>query len=145
MLFRSEIIKKTKCSYLKKLLEKIIIIDINLKTQNKFNPKKIKFISPHDFIHKCLINISIFCWKNVYLFSTKNLKPSEKQYHLNLIEDNIKKIIKNTIKSIFPYETILNTNDEKKNKDKEREKKILIEKKKKKEIEKEKEIGRAHV
>jgi len=111
----NELVKKTKCKYLDKLLEKIVIIDIKLKINDKFKiPKKdIDIIKPYDFIHKCLINISIFCWKNVYLFSTKNLKPSEKQYHLNLIERNIRKIIKNTIRDIIPFEKILSLYEDK--------------------------------
>ena len=105
----NELVKKTKCKYLDKLLEKIVIIDIKLKMDNKIkiSAKAIDIIKPYDFIHKCMINISIFCWKNVYLFCTKNLKPSEQQYHLNLIEKNIRKIIKNTLRDIIPYEKIL--------------------------------------
>ncbi len=116
----NELVKKTKCKYLDKLLEKIVIIDIKLKMDDKFKvaKKDIDIIKPYDFIHKCLINISIFCWKNVYLFSTKNLKPSEKQYHLNLIEKNIRKIIKNTIRDIIPFEKILSLYEDK-NKDEE--------------------------
>ena len=105
----NELVKKTKCKYLDKLLEKIVIIDIKLKidlSKSQISKKDLDIIKPYDFIHKCLINISIYCWKNVYLFATKNLKPSEKQYHLNLIEKNIKRIIKNTIRDIIPFEKI---------------------------------------
>lgn len=105
----NELVKKTKCKYLDKLLEKIIIIDIKLKidlSKTRISKRDLDIIKPYDFIHKCLINISIYCWKNVYLFATKNLKPSEKQYHLNLIEKNIKRIIKNTIRDIIPFEKI---------------------------------------
>ncbi len=111
-----EIIKKTKCKYFDKLLEKIILINIKLKIANdiKIDKSDIDIIKSYDFIHKCLINVSIYCWKNVYLFSTKNLKSAEKQYHLNLIESNIRKIIKNTIRDIIPYEKILDLNEEKK-------------------------------
>jgi hypothetical protein len=106
----NELVKKTNCKYLDKLLEKIVIIDIKLKidlTNVKISRNELDIIKPYDFIHKCLINISIYCWKNVYLFATKNLKPSEKQYHLNVIEKNIRKIIKNTIRDIIPFEKIL--------------------------------------
>ena len=105
----NELVKKTKCKYLDKLIEKILIIDIKLKidlSKSRISKKDLDIIKPYDFIHKCLINISIYCWKNVYLFATKNLKPSEKQYHLNLIEKNIKRIIKNTIRDIIPFEKI---------------------------------------
>ena len=101
------LLKKTKCNYLDKLLKEIVMLNIKIKTENKTKIKDIVIIKPYDFIHKCMINIGIFCWKNVYLFSTKNLKPSEKQYHLNLIEKNIRKILKNTIRDITPFETIL--------------------------------------
>ena len=106
----NDLVKKTNCKYLDKLLEKIILIDIQLKidiSKIKLTKNDLDIIKGYDFIHKCYINISIYCWKNVYLFATKNLKPSEKQYHLNLIEKNIRKIIKNTIRDIIPFEKIL--------------------------------------
>ena len=102
-----ELIKKIKCNYFDKLLKKIVILDVNIKTEYKYKIKDIILITPYDFIHKCLINIGIYCWKNVYLFSSKNLKPSEKQYHINIIEKNIRKIIKDTLRQIIPFETIL--------------------------------------
>jgi len=93
---------------LSKLLKEIIVINIKLKIDNKkIDYKKIPIINIVDFIHKCLINSGIFCWKNAYLFSHKNLKPSEKQYHLNLIEKNIRKIIKITIRDCTPFDLIL--------------------------------------
>ena len=102
---------KTKCKYLEKLLKKIILLNIKIKSDDRYtNISKIHIIEPQDFIHKCLVNIGIFCWKNAYLFSFKNLKSSEKQYHLNLIEKNIRKIIKNNIRDITPFEIILNLN-----------------------------------
>jgi hypothetical protein len=98
---------------LSKLLHEVIVINIRLKIEDrKINFKKIPFISFSDFIHKCLINIGIYCWKNAYLFSHKNLKPSEKQYHLNLIEKNIRKIIKISIRDCTPLELILLKDDE---------------------------------
>ena len=106
----NELIKKTNCKYLDKLLEKIVVIDVKLKIDTskiKLTKEDLDIIKGYDFIHKCLINISIYCWKNVYLFATKNLKPSEKQYHLNVIEKNIRKIVKNTIRDIIPFEKIL--------------------------------------
>ena len=112
------LIKKIKCNYLDKLLKEIIILNIKIKTENQNKIKDVVIIKPYDFIHKCMINIGIFCWKNVYLFSTKNLKPSEKQYHLNLIEKNIRKILKNVVRDIIPFETIL---DMYKNKKKEKQ------------------------
>ena len=87
--------KKYDVNMLSKLLNEIIIINIKLKTDNiKINLKNVTIIYINDFIHKCLINGGIYCWKNAYLFSHKNLKSSEKQYHLNIVEKNIRKIIK---------------------------------------------------
>ena len=113
----NEIIKKSKCNYLEKLLNKIVYLDIKIKLDFNVKLDNISIIKPCDFIHKCLINSAVFCWKNVYLFSSKNLKPSEKQYHLNIIEKNIRKNIKNTIRNIIPYETILNLYEEQKEKE----------------------------
>jgi hypothetical protein len=101
--------KKSKCNYIPKLLKTIFITSIKIKIFNYEN-KKITLKSPsvEDFIHKCYINCSIFSWKNAYLFwNHQTLKSSEKQYHLNLIEKNFKKIIKNTIRDIIPIEEIL--------------------------------------
>uniref|UniRef100_A0A6C0LI83 Uncharacterized protein n=1 Tax=viral metagenome TaxID=1070528 RepID=A0A6C0LI83_9ZZZZ len=95
-------------SLIGKLLKEIIIINIKLKVENKkIDYKKVPIINIVDFIHKCLINSGVFCWKNAYLFSHKNLKQSEKQYHLNLIEKNIRKIIKITIRDCTPLDLIL--------------------------------------
>jgi hypothetical protein len=100
----------SKCKLLPKILREVIVINVMLKT-NKINAKKIKTINVEDFIHKCLINTGLYCWKNAYLFSHKNLKPCEKQYHLNIIEKNIKKIIKLTIRDCTPYELFLNDDE----------------------------------
>jgi len=107
------IIKKTKCTYLHKILKKIVFLDFQIKLQKTtdFIIPDNYIINPEDFIHKCLVNISVYCWKNIYLFATKNLKPSEKQYHLNLIEKNIKKIIKNTIREITPFDKLFDYYD----------------------------------
>ena len=68
--------KKYDVNILGKLLNEIIIINIKLKTDNiKINLKNVNIIYINDFIHKCLINAGIYCWKNAYLFSHKNLKP----------------------------------------------------------------------
>lgn len=104
------IVNSSKCKLLQKILKEVIIINIKLKTTS-VNIKSLKIISSEDFIHKCLINTGLYCWKNAYLFSHKNLKPCEKQYHLNIIEKNIRKIIKTTIRDCTPYEIILNDNN----------------------------------
>ena len=106
------ILKSCKKNYFIKLLNEIIIINIKLKTENKkINMNTIKFINSEDFIHKCLINTGIYCWKNAYLFSHKNLKQAQQQHHLNIIERNIRKIIKITIRDCTPLELVLNFDD----------------------------------
>jgi hypothetical protein len=106
------IIKSCKQNYIVKLLNEIIIINIKLKSENKkINMKDIKFINPEDFIHLCLINTGIYCWKNAYLFSHKTLRTPQIQYHLNIIEKNIRKIIKITIRDCTPIDIILNNNN----------------------------------
>ena len=102
------ILKLCKIKNIQQILNQIIILNVQLKTEKKnINPNSIKFIDIEDFIYKCLVNASIYCWKNAYLFAHKNLKPSEKQYHLNIIEKNIKKIIKSTIRDCTPFDFIL--------------------------------------
>jgi len=105
------IMKLCKIKNLSQILNQIIILDIQLKTEKKnININNIKFINIEDFIYKCIVNASIYCWKNAYLFAQKNLKPSEKQYHLNIIEKNIKKIIKSTIRDSTPFELVFDNN-----------------------------------
>jgi len=102
------ILKLCKIKNLGQILNQIIILNVQLKTEKKnVNPNSIKFITIEDFIYKCLVNASIYCWKNAYLFAHKNLRPSEKQYHLNIIEKNIKKTIKSTIRDCTPFDIIL--------------------------------------
>jgi len=102
------ILKLCKIKNIGQILNQVIILNVQLKTEKKnINPNSIKFITIEDFIYKCLVNSSVYCWKNAYLFAHKNLKPSEKQYHLNIIEKNIKKIIKSTIRDCTPFDIIL--------------------------------------
>jgi hypothetical protein len=109
--FYLSILKLCKIKNLSQILNQIIILDIQLKTEKKnININSIKFIDIEDFIYKCIVNASIFCWKNSYLFAHKNLKPSEKQYHLNIIEKNIKKIIKSTIRDSTPFDLVFDNN-----------------------------------
>ena len=63
----NEIIKKTKCNYLEKLLKKIIYLDIKIKIEFNVNLDNFNIIRPHDFIHKCLTNSAVYCWKNVLM------------------------------------------------------------------------------
>ena len=104
-----KIIKKTKCKYLPDLIKMIIITTIKIKIyeyKDHFSNIKIKIPLAEDFIHKCYINISIFSWKNAYLFNNKNIKDSEYQNNLNIIEENIRVIIKKTFRDFIPFDDI---------------------------------------
>jgi hypothetical protein len=99
------IVKSSKCKYLADLIKIIIITTIKIKIyeyKDYFDNIKIKIPAPEDFVHKCYINVSIFSWKNAYLFNNKNIKDSEHQNNLNIIEENFKIIIKKT----FPFNDI---------------------------------------
>ena len=104
-----KIVKATKCKYLADLIKMIIITTIKIKIyeyKDQFNKIKIKIPTPEDFIHKCYINISIFSWKNAYLFNNKNIKDSEYQNNLNIIEENFRIIIKKTFRDFIPFDDI---------------------------------------
>ena len=104
-----KIVKTTKCKYLADLIKIIIITTIKIKIyeyKDYFDNIKIKIPSPEDFIHKCYINVSIFSWKNAYLFNNKNMKDSEYQNNLNIIEENFKIIIKKTFRDFIPFDDI---------------------------------------
>jgi len=97
------IVKSSKCKYLADLTTiKIKIYEY----KDYFDNIKIKIPAPEDFVHKCYINVSIFSWKNAYLFNNKNIKDSEHQNNLNIIEENFKIIIKKTFRDFIPFNDI---------------------------------------
>ena len=103
------IVKLTKCKYIAELIKIIIITTIKIKIyeyKDYFDNIKIKIPAPEDFLHKCYTNVSIFSWKNAYLFNNKNIKDSEHQNNLNVIEENFKIIIKKTFRDFIPYDDI---------------------------------------
>ena len=103
------IVKTSKCKYLADLIKIIIITTIKIKIyeyKDYFDNIKIKIPAPEDFVHKCYINVSIFSWKNAYLFNNKNIKDSEHQNNLNIIEENFKIIIKKTFRDFIPFNDI---------------------------------------
>ena len=59
------------------------------------------------FIHKCYINAAIWAWKSPFLFFKNNLKQIEIQNNYNIIEINIRKIIKNTLRECVPIDKII--------------------------------------
>jgi len=104
------ILKETKCKYFDNLIKIIIITSVKIKIyeyKDYFDNIKIKIPEPEDFVHKCYINISLYCWKNAYLFNKKNIRDSELQNNLNIIEENIRYIIKKTFRDFIPINDIL--------------------------------------
>ena len=115
------IITKTKCTYLQKLLKAIISLSLEIKFYPKLKKMKkiyIKYPSLDDYIHKCYINASIFAWKHSYLFSQNNLKPAEIQNNINIIESNIHKIVAKTIIQCINLKEVLDLLEEKNKKKK---------------------------
>jgi hypothetical protein len=104
------ILKETKCKYFDNLIKIIIITSVKIKIyeyKDFFDNIKIKIPEPEDFLHKCYINVSLYCWKNAYLFNKKNIRDSELQNNLNIIEENIRYIIKKTFRDFIPINDIL--------------------------------------
>ena len=104
-----KVVKYTKCTYMHNLIKVIIISTIKIKIyeyKDQFDNIKIKVPNPEDFIHKCYINCAMFSWKNAYLFNRINIKNAEYQNNLNIIEENIRRIIKKTFRDFIPFEEI---------------------------------------
>ena len=104
-----KIVKYTKCKYLSNLIKIIIITTIKIKIyeyREQFDNIKIKIPNPEDFVHKCYINAASFSWKNAYLYNRNNIKDAEYQNNLNLIEENIRAIIKKTFRDFVPFDEI---------------------------------------
>ena len=106
----NDIIKKSKYNKLDKIYKFVIITSIKIKIyeyKNSINNVNIKYPSIQDYIHKCYINSAIWAWKNPFLFFKNNLKHTEIQNNYNIIEKNIKKIIKNTLIECIPIDNII--------------------------------------
>jgi hypothetical protein len=104
-----KIVKYTKCKYLSNLIKIIIITTIKIKIyeyREQFDNIKIKIPNPEDFVHKCYINAASFSWKNAYLYNKNNIKDAEYQNNLNIIEENIRSIIKKTFRDFVPFDEI---------------------------------------
>jgi hypothetical protein len=105
------IVKYTKCKYISNLIKIIIITTIKIKIyeyKEQFDSIKIKIPNPEDFVHKCYINAASFSWKNAYLYNRNNIKDAEYQNNLNIIEENIRAIIKKTFRDFIPFDEIFN-------------------------------------
>jgi len=104
-----KIVKYTKCKYLPNLIKSIIITTIKIKIyeyRDQFDNIKIKIPNPEDFVHKCYVNAASFSWKNAYLYNRNNIKDAEYQNNLNIIEENIRSIIKKTFRDFVPFDEI---------------------------------------
>jgi hypothetical protein len=107
--------KNSKYKNIEQIYNTIININIQIKLGdylNDINNLNISYTSFQDFIHLCYVNVSIWVWKNPYLFFKHNLKQTEIQFNYNLIEKNINKIIKHTITEVTPIDTIMEKLDE---------------------------------
>jgi hypothetical protein len=104
-----KIVKYTKCKYLANLIKIIIITTIKIKIyeyREQFDNIKIKIPNAEDFVHKCYINAAGFSWKNAYLYNRNNIKDAEYQNNLNIIEENIRAIVKKTFRDFIPFDEI---------------------------------------
>ena len=104
-----KIVKYTKCKYLANLIKIIIITTIKIKIyeyREQFDNIKIKIPNAEDFVHKCYINAAAFSWKNAYLYNRNNIKDAEYQNNLNIIEENIRAIVKKTFRDFIPFDEI---------------------------------------
>jgi hypothetical protein len=91
------------------LIKIIIITTIKIKIyeyRDQFDNIKIKIPNAEDFVHKCYINAAAFSWKNAYLYNRNNIKDAEYQNNLNIIEVNIREIIKKTFRDFVPFDEI---------------------------------------
>jgi hypothetical protein len=104
-----KIVKYTKCKYLANLIKIIIITTIKIKIyeyREQFDNIKIKIPNAEDFVHKCYTNAASFSWKNAYLYNRNNIKDAEYQNNLNIIEENIRAIVKKTFRDFIPFDEI---------------------------------------
>ena len=95
------IIEKSGCNYLHKLLKLTISSGIKIKFREYgHNMRKLKMKMPtlEDFIHKCFINSASFCWKHAYLFTTSKLTSVQIQNNINTIENNIRKMVSKSLR-----------------------------------------------
>jgi hypothetical protein len=110
-----QIIKRTKCNYLAKLLKLTILVSVKIKFYEYRSQLKhidIKIPNLQDFLHKCFINVSEFSWKYSYLFVQHNLKSIEIQNNLNIIEHNFRKMVAKSIAECIHVQEIIELLDE---------------------------------
>jgi hypothetical protein len=105
----NEIKKKTKCKYLEDLIKETIIVYIKIQilSYNINNELRLKRIYPESFIHRVILLSAKEFIKKPYLFY-HNVKPIERQYNLNKVEEIVELSIINGIRSFIPIEQIIN-------------------------------------
>ena len=114
----NDILKKSKVKKLDIIYKHTIINSIKIKIyeyRNYIDSVDIKIKPIKDFIHLCFINVAVWVWKNPYLYVVKNLKKTEIQNNYNIIEKNIQKIVKDTIRQCTPIDDIIEQIEEKYN------------------------------
>lgn len=105
-----KIIVTSKCDWIDDLLTAVYITHtkILISVGKNNNNKKIDLIIPktNNFIHKCYISMAREFWKNPYLFQ-ENIKASDYQKNIKLIEHIICEGIELTIRTSLPVRDIL--------------------------------------
>ena len=104
-----KIVKNSNHKKLDKIYNLAIITSIKIKQieiNKKIENNTFDYPSFNEFVHKCYINSSIWAWKNPFLFFKKDIPKIDIQNNYNIIEKNVKKIIKNTLNECVPIDEI---------------------------------------
>ena len=104
-----KIVKNSNHKKLDKIYNLAIITSIKIKQieiNKKIENNNFDYPSFNEFVHKCYINSSIWAWKNPFLFFKKDIPKIDIQNNYNIIEKNVKKIIKNTLNECVPFDDI---------------------------------------
>ena len=99
----------SKCKYLEDLIKETIIVYIKIQilSYNIDKQIRLKRIFPESFIHRVILLCAKQFIKKPHLFY-HNIKPIEKQYNMNKIEELVEQSITNGIRSFIPIEEIIN-------------------------------------
>ena len=92
-----KIVKNSNYKKLDKIYNLAIITSIKIKQlelNKKIENNSFNYPSFNEFVHKCYINSSTWAWKNPFLFFKKDIPKIDIQNNYNIIEKNVKKIIK---------------------------------------------------
>lgn len=111
----SNILEKSNCSYLYKVLKLTIMTSVKIKFfeyGHRVKNIKVKMPTFEDFIHKCFINAANFSWKHSYLYSQTNLTSVQIQNNINLIELNTRKTICRALRQCINVKEIIDDLEE---------------------------------